>query len=606
MVPQRSLRRGLITAFIAVIGAAMLGNEALAQRFQYIYGGPECAEAGRWGVTPLNDGGYLAVGETHSTDNPCAGTDIYVIRTDPTGALVWSAAYNIGEQDSATDVIVDNQGDYVICGVTWNREPCPLSRDAFLLKIDPNGNLITWNTYGNPETDEIAWNLVQSSNADGDYIVAGSTTFNAGGGRDGYIFRTDINLNLIWDRHYGGFTSEDDFFYGVIEAQISTDECNAGDIVAVGGTNTWGAGGYDVWIVRVDGTTGTPIYNATWGLEWNEEGWAIIEIRNYDAFAGDLVITGYSESRSPQGIREILMLQTRCNPCIRVADQFAGDAGELDDQGIDLKEDDFPYDATLPDVIVTGYTNLGTEDLPGDNVFLQRFAIGTMTLSGPGMVYGGEERDWGWSVNNVPDIDGDGLVGYIVAGFTQSPSLTGGDPEQLYLIKTDQNLSSGCNEAEVEFRAEEAKLRGECLELHCERFTEVCQPEIEQIDLDWQTLLCYANPSNRERGNGGSDGISGVETPAVIDFSEGSVTSYPNPITKGTDLNLRFDLATSADAGILVSDIVGRVVYEGVASVGAGSPLHAIETKGWSAGTYLVRVTIGDASRMIRVVVLDR
>jgi hypothetical protein len=112
--------------------------------------------------------------------------------------------------------------------------------------------------------------------------------------------------------------------------------------------------------------------------------------------------------------------------------------------------------------------------------------------------------------------------------------------------------------------------------------------------------------ATRERGGNDNDGVSGVESPAVISFKEGSVTSYPNPLTRGAMLNLRFDLASAATAHITVSDIVGRIIYENDATLESGSAVRPIGTNGWASGTYIVRIEIDGKASTTRVVVLDR
>src|SRR5690349_21087922 len=126
-----SLSRGIMFMTILVIGL-LIGSEAAAQRFQYVYGNAGCNEAGRYGVKQVTTGGYITVGETG-----CAGggTDIYVVRTNINGTQMWAWSYSIGHNDTATDVIEDANGDFVICGVTDNGAPCALSRDMFILRL---------------------------------------------------------------------------------------------------------------------------------------------------------------------------------------------------------------------------------------------------------------------------------------------------------------------------------------------------------------------------------------------------------------------------------------------------------------------------------------
>ncbi|HVZ38903.1 MAG TPA: T9SS type A sorting domain-containing protein [Candidatus Kapabacteria bacterium] len=621
MKPNHSKRTFRLLAAMLVLMLAGSG-EILAQRFQWVYGSPNCVEAGRAGVTQLRNGGYVTVGESYSAPaGGCGPSHIYVIYTAANGAVVWSNIYTIGTSDSALDVVECCNGDLAICGVVTNPAGCNPGRDAFLLRLNNAGGVVAVHTYGTPNSDEIAWNLVEAKSGDGvttnpgDLIVAGSTTFQAGvnlgiPARDGYIFRTTANLALIWDRHYGGPGSRDDYLYGIYECRVGVAAAGAaGDVVVTGGTNTWGAGGYDIWMLRVNGNNGTigalPQNAATYGGPRDDEGRAIIELR-FATNPGDLVVTGISFSRPGNVNSEVAMLQTTANPCVPVADHYAGDNDPHPDGGMDLKEDAFP---TTPcgDVIVTGFTDWGGVINP-PNVFLQRFAAGTMNILGGGMAYGGSGMDWGWSVDNCRRdlFCNNETEGYIVSGFTQSPNLIGAaDPQQLYLIKTDVALQSGCNETPIAFLHQPANFIRQCpLPVNMPIMMQ-CIPNITQYPVQWGTQLCYLFPLAHGNGGGEGDGISGVKAPVTIPVVEGAITSYPNPLSVGTPLNLRFAVAKPAQIGITVTDIVGHVVYQTSEPTAAGTALQVVPTKGWPKGTYVVRVDMGETSSTTKVDLTD-
>lgn len=614
-----SMLRIRCAAAFAVIAALLLAGaaELSAQRFQWVYGGPQCDEAGRAGVTQLRNGGYVAVGETYSTGAPCGPSHIYVVYTAANGAPVWTNYYTIGTSDSALDVVECCNGDLAICGVSTNPRGCGFSRDAFVLRLNNAGGVVAVRTYGLPNSDEIAWNLVEAKNGDnintraGDLIVAGSTTnLQLPGIRDGFIMRVTNALGLIWNQQYGG--PNDDYLYGVFETRVNPIAIvvppGATDIVATGGTNSWGAGGYDTWVLRVNGNTGAiglpPQNSATYGGPLDDEGRAIIELRQGNN-PGDLVITGISKSRpGTGGVDEVEMLQTGTDPCVFVADQYAGDAMMHRDGGLDLKEDAFPASAG-GNVIVTGYTDWGNAVVAPLNAFLQRFACGTMAPVGGGMAYGGTGEDWGWSVD-VCRRDlfcTDETEGYVVAGFTKSPNLIGAlDPSQLYLIKTDVTLTSGCNEVAFNFLAQPALFIRGCNPSPWQQFMVSCIPQVMTTVTPWGTQLCYAFPQTRQ-GDGGD--IGAAPAPATIPMFEGGVRSYPNPLAVGTPLQLRFDVAHNADADVVVTDMAGHVVYRERVAATAGAALHAVPTAGWSAGAYVVRLEIDGHARTTKFVLSE-
>ena len=82
--------------------------------------------------------------------------------------------------------------------------------DAYLVKLNSNG-IVQWSkTFGGLD-DEYA-NQV-SLTADGGYIIAGSTNSFGAGGFDAYIIKTDSLGNEQWNNTYGGSTG--DYAYSI-------------------------------------------------------------------------------------------------------------------------------------------------------------------------------------------------------------------------------------------------------------------------------------------------------------------------------------------------------------------------------------------------------
>jgi hypothetical protein len=77
---------------------------------------------------------------------------------------------------------------------------------------------------------------------DGGYIVVG-TTKSGSDNNDIYLLRLDKDGNKVWQKSFGDFASE--WGSGVA---LTAD----GGIVVVGHTNSFGAGSFDVWLLKVD------------------------------------------------------------------------------------------------------------------------------------------------------------------------------------------------------------------------------------------------------------------------------------------------------------------------------------------------------------------
>ena len=149
-------------------------------------------------VIRTSDGGYLALGANIST---YLMTDYYVtffqtqvVKTDSSGNLVWSKVYSLGDllsdqyRDTQLKVAVQTSDGYVLAG--------SLGEQAFLVKIDSDGNIIWQKTY---ELEGINA-LIQTS--DGGYAVVGSLYTVSLSPPQFQIMKVDSQGNLLWHKGY--------------------------------------------------------------------------------------------------------------------------------------------------------------------------------------------------------------------------------------------------------------------------------------------------------------------------------------------------------------------------------------------------------------------
>lgn len=124
-------------------------------------------------IIETQDGSIVIAGSC----NACAGggTDIYVIKLDPHGELLWDQRLGSATNDEAWDLIEDSSGRIVVTGALDNGA----TDDVFLLQLDStDGSVLLNRTYqSSGDRDERGFALIQSS-IDNDYLVVGSTAFN--------------------------------------------------------------------------------------------------------------------------------------------------------------------------------------------------------------------------------------------------------------------------------------------------------------------------------------------------------------------------------------------------------------------------------------------
>ena len=146
-------------------------------------------------------GGFYNPTSTHYKNTDA---DIYVIKTNANGEEIWSKRYGGAGHDWAKNIINAPDGGFIICGSSQSEGSG--SFDAFLMKIDDNGNEIWFKTYGGPEFEY--GEQVQLSFDNCLYMISTSASFSGDYSTDHYLVKTDINGNEIWSQSYGSTESD--------------------------------------------------------------------------------------------------------------------------------------------------------------------------------------------------------------------------------------------------------------------------------------------------------------------------------------------------------------------------------------------------------------
>lgn len=184
---------------------------------------------------------YIAFGVwesgTYSVRNICSSLEQPVV--------AWSKTYSGA---TAVDgwpyfVIKTGDGGYAIAGRTAISGPGSF---AFrLIKTDSAGNIQWDKTYDGPS---LLLNVIQTK--DGGFALVGSAdSYNTA-----WIIKTDANGCIQWSKTYGG---------GSLDLPFSIIETDDGYAFA-GYTKSYGAGGWDMWLVKID-ITGNLQWSKTFG-----------------------------------------------------------------------------------------------------------------------------------------------------------------------------------------------------------------------------------------------------------------------------------------------------------------------------------------------------
>jgi len=176
------------------------------------------------------DGGYIIVGKTSSYG--AGDFDVYLIKTDSEGNRVWEKTFGGPSWDDGECVQQTSDGGYIIVGQTGWTTP---NSDVYLIKVDSQGNLVWEKTFGGTDHDS-GYSVQQTS--DGGYIVVGATGSVGLSWRDIYLLKVDSQGNLVWEKTFGGTKSTwgpsiertSDGAY-VIVGGIEYDEANKEDVL---------------------------------------------------------------------------------------------------------------------------------------------------------------------------------------------------------------------------------------------------------------------------------------------------------------------------------------------------------------------------------------
>ena len=172
----------------------LLCHVSVAQGWEMAYGGDGRDEG--TAIAEASDGGFLLVGfsESFGADSDL---DVYAVRTDIDGKVLWSTVFDEGGMEHAFDVLAEADGTFLIAGDISAGSGAPFN--VLLLKLGRRGELLWSRTY-ETAVREVGRSIARS--ADGGYLIAGTAEVE-GGETKLLLLKVDGDGQLEWRRTYG-------------------------------------------------------------------------------------------------------------------------------------------------------------------------------------------------------------------------------------------------------------------------------------------------------------------------------------------------------------------------------------------------------------------
>ncbi|OFY36264.1 MAG: hypothetical protein A2W91_05615 [Bacteroidetes bacterium GWF2_38_335] len=250
-------------------------------------------------IKKTNDNGFILAGLSFSSDIDVSANygvyDGWIVKIDSLGNIEWEKNYGGSGMDEIRSINLTNDGGYIACGYT-NSTDGDVSytngySDAWVIKIDSVGNLISSKVFGGPSADgDIANCILQTK--DNGYIFIGNSSSEGGdvtsnnGELDLWIVKLTAIGIIDWQVSLGGSTTElgksicegveDGFYVAGITYSDDFDVSNS-------------HGSEDGWIINIS-ATGDTVWTKTYGGSGDDEISSIKRLSN-----GQIITAGNSQ-----------------------------------------------------------------------------------------------------------------------------------------------------------------------------------------------------------------------------------------------------------------------------------------------------------------------
>ena len=225
-------------------------------------------------VRQTSDGGHIVAGYTESFGN--GGADAWVIRVDKDGKKLWDKTFGGEKGDTANSIQQTSDGGYIVAGYTESFGNG--GADAWVIRVDKDGKKLWEKTFGQNQ-DDVFSSITQRLT--GGFIAVGYTIPFGKGDLDLYVLSLDKDGKKLWGKTFGGNKTDN---------ALSIYQTVKGDSLIAGFTESYGEGGLDAWVIKIDKDG-----NKVWDKIFGGKAWDVARsIR--ETSDGGVIVCGFTES----------------------------------------------------------------------------------------------------------------------------------------------------------------------------------------------------------------------------------------------------------------------------------------------------------------------
>jgi hypothetical protein len=221
-----------------------------------------------------NDGGFLFL---DSPSNLVTKSNIWLIKTDGSGNLIWYDSIVKPNYDEGSHVIQTSDNGYMVAGQT-NSLPGitgPYPYDAYIVKTNSLGDSTYTKNYGRVPDNDYAWDVIETS--DSKYVFAGYGEDYGINKDQVYLIKTKPNGDTIWTRNIGGTDNEQ----GYCIKETSDNK------YIIAGTIYLSDSYSDVYMVKTD-TSGDVLWQKTYDFNTPTSGERMLVLGNGYLILGEI------------------------------------------------------------------------------------------------------------------------------------------------------------------------------------------------------------------------------------------------------------------------------------------------------------------------------